>query len=108
MDQNLLFYLILIIGLLVYRWRAWKMVCWYFGKDITCELLGIRTLVHVHMNLSIKDHYISADNVRYVPSTVTKYLDTATVKLGTKFYKNTLPADMLFTEEDLSTSDEQV
>ena len=33
---------------------------------------------------------------------------TATVKVSTKFYKTTLPADMIFTKEDVSTSDEQV
>ena len=37
-----------------------------------------------------------------------KYLDTATVKVSNKFYKTTLPADMIFTKEDVSTSDEQV
>ena len=37
-----------------------------------------------------------------------KYLDTATVKVRNKFYKITLPADMIFTKEDVSTSDEQV
>ena len=35
-------------------------------------------------------------------------MDTATVKVGTKFYNTTLPADMIFTKEDVSTSDEQV
>ena len=37
-----------------------------------------------------------------------KYLDTATVKLSNKFYKKTLPADTIFTKEDVSTSDEQI
>ena len=35
-------------------------------------------------------------------------MDTATVKVRTKFYKNTLPAEIIFTKEDVSTSDEQV
>ena len=35
-------------------------------------------------------------------------MDTATVKVSTKFYKTTLPADMIFTKEDVFTSDEQV
>ena len=35
-------------------------------------------------------------------------MDTATVKVSTKFYKTTLPADMIFTKEDVSTRDEQV
>ena len=39
---------------------------------------------------------------------VAKYLDTATVKVSNKFYKTTLPADMIFTKEDVSTSDEKI
>ena len=35
-------------------------------------------------------------------------LDTATVKVSNKFYQTTLPADMIFTKEVVSTSDEQV
>ena len=48
------------------------------------------------------------DQARYATSIVAKYLDTATVKVSTKFYKTTLPDDMIFTKEDVSTSDEQV
>ena len=48
------------------------------------------------------------DQDRYATSIVAKYLDTATVKVSNKFYKTTLPADMIFTKGDLSTSDEQV
>ena len=56
----------------------------------------------------IKDNSISVDQARYATSIVAKYLDTATVKVSTKFYKTTLKADMIFTKEDVSTSDEQV
>ena len=56
----------------------------------------------------LKDHSISVDQARYVTSIVAKYLDTATVKVSNKFYKTTLPADMIFTKEDASTSDDQV
>ena len=56
----------------------------------------------------MKDHSISMDQARYAPSIVAKYLDTATVKVSTKFYKTKLPADMIFTNEYVSTSDEQV
>ena len=35
-------------------------------------------------------------------------MDTVTVKVSTKFYKTTLSADMIFTKEYVSTSDEQV
>ena len=56
----------------------------------------------------MKDHSISVDQARYATSIVAKYLDTATVKVSKKFYKTTLPADAIFTRENVSTSDEQV
>ena len=56
----------------------------------------------------MKDHSISADQSRYATSIVANYLDTATVKVSTKFYNTTLTADMIFTKEYVSTSDEQV
>ena len=56
----------------------------------------------------MKDDSISVDLARYATSIFAKYLDTATVKVSNKFYKTTLPADMIFTKEDVSTSDEQV
>ena len=48
------------------------------------------------------------DQARYTTSIVAKYLETATVKSSKRFYKTTLPADMIFTKEDVSTSDEKV
>ena len=48
------------------------------------------------------------DQARYAISIVEKYLDTATVKTSTKFYKTTLPSNMVFTKYDVSTSDEKV
>ena len=56
----------------------------------------------------LKDHSIYVDQSRYVTSIVAKYLDTATVKVSNKFYKITLPDDMIFTKENVSTSDEQI
>ena len=56
----------------------------------------------------IKDHSISVDQARYVTSIVEKYLDTSTVKASTKFYKTALSSDMIFTKDDISTSDEKV
>ena len=35
-------------------------------------------------------------------------MDTATVKASKKFYKTTLPYDMVFTKYDTFTSDEQI
>ena len=55
-----------------------------------------------------KDHSISVDKDRYATSIVAKYLDTDPIKVSNKFYKTTLPADMIFTKEDVSTSDEQI
>ena len=37
-----------------------------------------------------------------------KYLDNYTVKKSTKFYKTTLPSDMIFSKACVSTSDHQV
>ena len=48
------------------------------------------------------------DQARYATSIVARYLDTATVKVSNKFYNTTLPADMIFTKDNVSTSDEQV
>ena len=56
----------------------------------------------------LKDHSISVDEARYATSIVAKYLDTDTVKVSNKFYKTTFPDDMIFTKDDVSTSDEQV
>ena len=56
----------------------------------------------------LKDYSISVDQARYATSVVSKYLDTATFKVSTKFYNTTLPAYIIFTKEDVSTSDEQV
>ena len=66
---------------------------------------------HCFMSMKIsqlKDLFISLDQDRYATSVVVKYLDTATVKVSTKFYQTTLPSDMIFTKEDVSTSDEHV
>ena len=56
----------------------------------------------------LKDNFISVDQARYATSIVAKYLDTAIFKVSTKFYKTTLPSDMIFKKEDVSNSDEQV
>ena len=56
----------------------------------------------------MKDHFVSVDQDRYTTSIVAKYLGTVIVKTITKFYKTTLPSDMIFTNSDASTSDDQV
>ena len=84
------------------------MVCGYLGKEIPWNFLGY---AHWFMSIRIsqlKDNSISVDQARYATSIVAKYLDTVKFKLSNKFYKTTMPADMIFTKEGVSTSDEQV
>ena len=56
----------------------------------------------------MKYHSIYVDQASYATYVVEKYLDTETDKVCTRFYKTTLSADMIFTEEDAYTSDEKV
>ena len=56
----------------------------------------------------IQDHSITVDQARYVAFIVAKYLDTATVKTSAKFYKTTMPSDMIFTKADAPTNNDQV
>ena len=95
-------------------------VYWYTNEDIGkwfVDALGkrchVNLLGYAHWFMSIrisqlKDHSIYVDQARYATYIVAKYLDTSIVKLSNKFYKTTLSADMIFTKEDVSTSDEQV
>ena len=95
-------------------------VYWYTNEDLGKWFVGnLGNRFHVnflgcsHLFMSIiisqlKDHSIPVDQARYATSVIAKYLDTAIVKVSTKFYKITFPADMIFTKEDVSTSDEQV
>ena len=53
----------------------------------------------------MKDHSISVDLAIHATYIVAKYLDTATVKASTKFYRATFPSDIIFTKDDESTSD---
>ena len=85
-------------------------VYWYTNEDLGkwfVDTLGkishVNFLVFAHWFMSIiisqlKDHSISLDQARYSTSIVAKYLDTSTVKVSNKFYKTTLPADMIFTK----------
>ena len=56
----------------------------------------------------LKDHSIYVDQARYDTYIVAKYFDTATVRVSNKFYRTTLPSEIIFTKEDVSTSDEKV
>ena len=95
-------------------------VYWYTNEDIGKWFVDtLRNIFHVNflgysdwftsiIISQMKDHSISVDQARYSTFIVAKYLDAATVKISTKFYKTTFSADMIFTKEDVSTSDEQV
>ena len=77
------------------------------------KILHVNFLVYAHWFTSIrisqmKKHSISVYQARYATSIVAKYLDTATLKKSTKFYKTTFPSSVILTKEDLSTSDEKV
>ena len=81
--------------------------------DTLGKIFHVNFLGYAHWFVSIiisqmKDNSISVDQAKYSTSIVAKYLDTATVKASTKFYKTTFPSDMIFTKDDTSTSDEQV
>ena len=78
------------------------------GKIFHMNFLGYAHLFMAIITYQLKDHSISVNQARYATSIVAKYLDTAKVKVSNKFYKTKFPADMIFTKEDVSTSDEQV
>ena len=78
------------------------------GKGFHVNFLGYS---HWFMSIRIshiKDPSISIDQARYETSIVVKYLDTATVKASTKFYKIIFPSDMIFIKSDTYISDGQV
>ena len=95
-------------------------VYWYTSEallrwivDAQGKIFHVNLLRYAHWFMSIrisqmKDHSIYVDQARYSPYIVAKYLDTATVKTSTKFYKTNLPYDMIFAKYYASTSDEQV
>ena len=95
-------------------------VYWYTNEDLgklfvetSGKRFHVNFLGYTHWFMSIrisqmKYHSISVDQARYATSVVAKYLDTDTVKVSKKFYNIILPADMIFTKEDVSNSDEKV
>ena len=95
-------------------------VYWYTNEDLRKWFFGtlgkrfhVKFLGYTHWFMSIriyqmKYHPIYVNQAKYSTHIAEKYLDNATVKVSTKFYKTTLPADIIFTKEDVSTSDKQV
>ena len=85
-------------------------VYWYTSEDIVkCFVNTLGKIFHVNflryahwfmliIISELKYHYISVDQAIYATYIVAKYLNTATVKVSTKFYKTTFPADMIFTK----------
>ena len=67
------------------------------GKRFHLKFLGYANWFMSIRISQMKDHSISVDQARYATSVVVEYLDTATVKVSTKFYKTTLPSDMILT-----------
>ena len=95
----------------VYCYTSEALGKWFV--DTLGKILHVLFMEYAHWFISIriyqmKDHYISVYQARYATYIVTKYLDTATFKASTKFYKNTLTSDMIFTKADASTSDKKV
>ena len=78
------------------------------GKIFHVNFLGYAYWFMSIIISQMKDHTISMDQARYATSIVANYLDTATVKESTKFYKTNLPSDMILTKADAYASDEQV
>ena len=52
MDQKLLYYLMLMTVSIGIQMRISENGLWIFGKEISCEILRIYTLVHVNKNFS--------------------------------------------------------
>ena len=78
------------------------------GKRFHLNLFGY---THWFMSIRIsqmKDNSISVNQARYATSIFVKCLYIAIVQVIIKVYKTTLPADMIFTKEDVFTSNEQV
>ena len=95
----------------VYWYTSEAPVKWFV--DALGNRFHVNLLRYAHWFIStiiyqMKDHYVSVDQARYATYIVAKYLDNATVKTIKKFYKKSLPSDMIFTKADAYTSDEQV
>ena len=97
----------------------------YYVYWCTCEALGKWFLYNLgkrfHVNFmgfshwfiyisifQLRCHSVSLYQDRYATYIVDRYLDTDTVKKGKKNYNNTLPSDMIFAKDYVSTSDEKV
>ena len=108
------------VSKLVVLYYVDEFVYWYTSEELGksfVDTLGKR----LHVNFiryahrftpirisQLKDHSISVDQSRYCTSIFWNYLDTATIKENSKYHKTTLPHNIIFTKEDVYSSDEQV
>ena len=86
-------------------------VKWFVYALVNRFHVNLLGYAHWFMSIRIyqmKGHSISIDRSIYYTSIVAKYLDTATVNINIKLYKNTFPSDMIFAKADAYTSDEKV
>ena len=88
----------------LYWYKSEQLGKWFvdtLGKRFHLNVLG-----YTHLLLSIrisqlKYHSISVDQDRYATSVVIKYLNIFTMKENSKFYKTTLPHDIIYNTHNL-------
>ena len=83
----------------VYWYTSEALVKWFVDNLVNRFHVNFLGYAHWFMSIRIsqmKDHSIYVYQSRYANYIVAKYLYTATVKAITKFYKTTLPADIIF------------
>ena len=97
-------YLILIIVSIDIHLRLLENVLWTLHVDF----LGFSHWFIDIMILQMKGHSVLLYQSRYATYIVSKYMDTTKLNTSTQFYKTTLPSDMIFTKDDVSTSYEKV
>ena len=93
-------------------WYSYEALGKWFGNTLG-KIFHVNFLGYANWFMSIiisqmKYHFISVDQARYATSVIAKYLDTATVKASSKFYKTNLPSDMIFNKSDEYKSDEHI
>ena len=96
----------MIVSIFYYAYEA-------IGKwlvDTLRNILHVNFLVFANCFMSIRvsnlnNHSISLDQYIYATSVVDKYLYDDTVNKSTNFYITTLASDMIFTKDDVPTSD---
>ena len=99
------------VGYCVYWYTSEDLGKWFVDALVKIFHVNFLGCAYWFMSIRIshmKDHSISVYQAKYATYIFEKYLDTATVKTGTKLYKTTLTSYMIFTKDDAYTSDEKV